>query len=82
MSYYLTVKELATLLRVGENAARAALKQGKFPSVKIGRQYLISVEDVKKILPHFDLESFKAMMEIEEAKKPKRRRRKAEESEQ
>ena len=72
MSYYLTVRELAKLLRVGENAARAALKQGKFPSIKIGRQYLISAEDVKKILPHFDVEAFKVMMEQEESKKIKK----------
>ena len=72
MSYYLTVKELAKLLRVGENAARAALKQGKFPSIKIGRQYLISAEDVKKILPHFELESFKEMMEQEASKTTKK----------
>ncbi|OGF65748.1 MAG: hypothetical protein A2Y62_08630 [Candidatus Fischerbacteria bacterium RBG_13_37_8] len=75
MSYYLTVRELAKLLRIGENAARTALKQGKFPSIKIGRHYLVSAEDVKNILPHFDAEAFRKMMEIEEAKRPKKRRK-------
>jgi excisionase family DNA binding protein len=68
MSYYLTVKELAKLLRVGENAARAALKSGKIPSVKIGRHYLISVDDIKKMLPNFDLESFQTILEAQKAK--------------
>ncbi len=76
MSYYLTVKELAKLLRVGENAARTALKNGKIPSVKIGRHYLISVEEVKRLLPNFELDSFRKLMEEEAKKEAKSKKKK------
>lgn len=73
MSYYLTVRELAKLLRVGENAARSALKSGKIPSVKVGRHYLISIDEIKKILPNFELEAFQKILEAEEKKTSKKK---------
>lgn len=53
MSYdhnVLTVKELATLLRIGINNAYQLVRDGKIRSVRVGRQYRIPRRAVDEYL--------------------------------
>jgi excisionase family DNA binding protein len=43
----LTVKEVATLLKVSIVTVRRWLRQGKFPVLKVGRAYRIRTKDIE-----------------------------------
>ncbi|MCR5502050.1 MAG: helix-turn-helix domain-containing protein [Lachnospiraceae bacterium] len=47
---YLTVKDIQEALHIGHNAAYALMSLDGFPSVKVGRKYLVDEEALHKWL--------------------------------
>ena len=47
---YLTVEDVAKILKIGKNQTYALFKQEGFPAVKVGRAYRVNEEDFKKFM--------------------------------
>lgn len=53
MSDLMTVDELKDYLRIGKGKAYALMRHAAFPSIKIGRNYMVSEKEVEKWLAQY-----------------------------
>lgn len=50
----LTIPEVAKRLRIGKNSAYKYIRNGRIPSIKLGRRYLIPVKALENWLINHD----------------------------